>query len=143
MTGRGKCLGSGRCCDPVALPYRYAVLSEAQRSLIEPENRKWIEEHLTEITPRRRGLDAVADYMKSGVTTGIIGGEIVSIVTHFYSCDLFDPETRKCTDYRNRPPICAGYPWYGDLPDPSKAMPHECGYGVDIGRTPVAIRQRT
>lgn len=143
MTGRGQCLGTGRCCDPVALPYRYAILTERQRSEIEPENRRWIEEHLTEVLPRRQGLDAVADYMQSGRTTALLGGEVVTIITHFYTCDLFDPDTRRCTAYAERPPICAGYPWYGAEPDPTKAMPHECGYGVDIGRTPVSIRTRT
>lgn len=28
-------------------------------------------------------------------------------------CDAFDPHTRRCTAYEDRPPICSGFPYYG------------------------------
>lgn len=33
-----------------------------------------------------------------------------------FSCDAFDPVTRLCTAHTHRPPICRGYPWYGEDP---------------------------
>lgn len=31
----------------------------------------------------------------------------------FFYCAHYDEETATCTDYDNRPDMCAGYPWYG------------------------------
>lgn len=129
----------------MVLPYRYANLTGPQRDQIEPENRRWIEEHLTEIVPRRAGL-AAADYFEAGAVTwvGYKGSPTVdAIVSFFYRCDWYDPDTRECRAHDQRPPICSGFPWYGDRPDPLKAMPPECGYLVDVGREPVPVEPPT
>lgn len=127
------CNGCGRCCDPVAIP---ATLDEARASLPrndeERRNRSWMLTHLTPIR-RRDGLDRVADYMRRGITDALIGGELVTLVTHFYECDLYDPTTRRCTDWANRPPLCGGFPWYDSPPDDTKALPLECSFRADIG----------
>lgn len=137
----GQCVpGCGRCCSPVTLPYRYAALTSAQRDQIEPENRDWIEEHLTEISPRRTGLDEVRDYMKSGITDGLFGGRYFQIVSHFYRCDWYDPDTRECKAHDQRPPICSGYPWYGDAPDSTKAIPPQCGFLTDVNVEPIPVQ---
>lgn len=31
----------------------------------------------------------------------------------FYECDMYDKETKKCTDHANRPHVCREYPYYG------------------------------
>jgi len=33
-----------------------------------------------------------------------------------HSCDRFDSETRLCMAHDERPPICSGFPWYGEDP---------------------------
>lgn len=33
-----------------------------------------------------------------------------------FTCDAFDPVTRLCTAHLTRPPICRGFPWYGEVP---------------------------
>lgn len=52
----------------------------------------------------------------------------------FYSCPSFDLETRRCTDYDNRPPVCRGYPWYDRGPSLATSLPPECSYREDIGQ---------
>lgn len=31
----------------------------------------------------------------------------------FYECDLYDKDTKRCTDHANRPHVCREYPYYG------------------------------
>lgn len=49
----------------------------------------------------------------------------------FYSCPLFDPVARVCTDHANRPPICSRYPWYDREPDTYKSLPPRCSFVAD------------
>ncbi len=57
-----------------------------------------------------------------------------------YACDAFDRATRLCTAHQDRPPICAGYPWYGEAPGvrTPRLSPH-CSFNADVG-VPVQIR---
>lgn len=52
-----------------------------------------------------------------------------------FNCDLFDMETRLCTN-PDRPRICAGFPWYGDTPDSTDGTPFNnfkrCGFWYDV-----------
>lgn len=48
-----------------------------------------------------------------------------------YSCPLFDPVARVCTDHANRPPICSRYPWYDREPDTYKSLPPRCSFIAD------------
>ena len=47
-------------------------------------------------------------------------------------CDAFDPETRLCTAGESRPPVCSGYPWYGERPVPGKIPYLHCSYQADL-----------
>lgn len=57
----------------------------------------------------------------------------------FYECRWYDSASKECTNYENRPPLCVGYPWYGNGPNPAAALPHDCSYREDI---PVTIGRR-
>jgi Fe-S-cluster containining protein len=51
-----------------------------------------------------------------------------------YACDAFDPTTRLCTAQEDRPPICAGYPWYDAPPGwVTKQLPSPCSFNADVG----------
>lgn len=49
------------------------------------------------------------------------------------TCDRYDPVTRRCTVYEDRPPICRDYPWYssGRTPDSEERLPAGCSYRAD------------
>lgn len=138
----GTCNGCGRCCDPVVLH-----ASQLQVGLSFPTddaeteaNREFILTHLHPMN-RREGL-RLADYLTAGVTVmGLPGtpGSEVFVWSMFYSCDFYDRDTKQCGAYDRRPPMCSGYPWYGEPPDPRKAIPPECSYLEDI---PVTMRRR-
>jgi Fe-S-cluster containining protein len=51
---------------------------------------------------------------------------------HAYWCDRFDPVSRLCTAHDERPPICRGYPWYGE--DPARrlvVLPVRCAFRAE------------
>ncbi len=51
-----------------------------------------------------------------------------------YDCDMFDTETRLCTAGEGRPPVCSGYPWYGEEPGRGRAvlLGPQCSYLLDV-----------
>lgn len=125
------------CCDPVVLAYSQSDVYRVP-GVLEPENRRFVLEDLTPIT-RGAGLRR-ASYLKGGVTSGIIGGEIIMMFSFFYECRHFDTTTRECRNYANRPPMCRDFPWYGEPADETKSIPANCSYSADVpvqlGRKP-------
>lgn len=52
---------------------------------------------------------------------------------HHITCDQFDPDTRACLAYENRPPICSGFPWYGREPAAeARNLPNVCAFHDDV-----------
>lgn len=49
-------------------------------------------------------------------------------------CDMFDSSSRRCTAYGGRPPVCQGFPWYGDGPVPERAayLPAPCSFLAEV-----------
>lgn len=132
-----ECSGCGGCCSPVAMPYTQDDVRRTMPGQMHPENRRWILEDLVPIS-RREGL-ARSPYMDSGPTfLRRPDDSVVEQWTWFFECRHYDPETRTCGNYEHRPPMCSGFPWYGDAPDRTKALPHECSFRADIGQ-PVTI----
>lgn len=132
--------GCGQCCDPVAYPASLNELRKLWRPSLDDVGRAnvdWILNHFTPIS-RREGLARTPE-LTSGITEVIIRGVPDTVITHFYECDAFDLETRSCTAYDDRPPMCTGFPWYGLAPDPTKPLPAECGYHYDVDRQPVPV----
>lgn len=50
------------------------------------------------------------------------------------ACDQFSRETRLCMAQDSKPPVCVGYPWYGEAPEVRGAsgMPAQCSYLADL-----------
>lgn len=56
-----------------------------------------------------------------------------------WQCSFFNSQTRKCEAHNLRPPICAGFPFYGRNPQEpgfanTKVLDNKCGYWYDIPR---------
>jgi Fe-S-cluster containining protein len=51
-----------------------------------------------------------------------------------HRCDMFDTTTRLCTAYEGRPPVCSGFPWYGEAQTPEHiaVLPSRCSYALDV-----------
>lgn len=128
----------GGCCDPVVMPYTQLQV-RAHPGAMDPEDERFVLEDLTQIRPRKEGLRRASYLTQGGLTALSLGwnGKPELAVSVFYECRWFDTETKACTNYVNRPPVCRDYPWYGAAPDPAKALPTECVYRDEI---PVTIR---
>lgn len=125
-----ECNGCGGCCDPVVLPFTQQQVKFASKFDIDDEDRRFVLEDLTPMRPKlalekrpeMRGrplVDAAGDLM---------------LLPHFYTCKHFDEETRACTNYEGRPPVCRGYPWYDSGPKHGAALPPACSFNADIGQ---------
>lgn len=127
-----ECNGCGVCCDPVQLPFAptdFAVNADR----FDPAALAFYREHLTPI-PRREGRLLVGHWSSGWSEVLIPGGGPQMVPAHYYRCDLYDPDGRRCTAFDERPEMCSGYPWYGDLPNPMAQLPPTCSYRADVGQ---------
>lgn len=129
------CNGCGSCCDPVILPYTQIELRQGATPYdVDPEEREWV---LNDLTPMRvKEAKAKEPWLfdRSRPKLGQLGEDMA----FYFSCRHFDPMTRRCTNYENRPLPCHSYPWYGARPNPFTALPPTCSFNEDIG-VPVVL----
>lgn len=109
---------------------------------IDPDEKRWILEDLTPISRRTAMERGEGDRVKSlfGLHPGT--GEVV-LFSAYFECRHYDPETRTCGNYENRPDVCRHYPWYGEPPNAGRALPEECSYNADVGRPVKLLPTRT
>ena len=51
----------------------------------------------------------------------------------YYTCDQYDSETHECLAHETKPPVCRGFPWYGQSPNPRAiSFLPTCSYWVDV-----------
>lgn len=138
-----ECNGCGACCHPFQMIHsptsitlgREILFDGSLGRLIAADQLAFAREHLEPIR-RGDGRRMVASW-SGGYSEVIVNGDVRLIPSFYYRCDLYDPETRRCTDYDRRPSVCRDYPWYGAPPDPNKQLPPTCSFNDDVGR-PVA-----
>lgn len=144
-----ECNGCGGCCDPVTSIFTPSDLARLPPDAVDDRTRRWLLHDLERI-PRREGLAASPHLTGGGRTTfsmdGRTGQPVVAFSV-FYRCRLYDAESRRCTDYDNRPQVCRDFPFEGrqgaELTewDHAAALPFECSFRADIGQ-PVTIRSK-
>ena len=123
------CNDCGKCCNPVMLPVsKIEVMTDY---LMDPDDRRWILEDLTPIS--RREARELAPY-HFGHTTPMVDAAGELAFMSFYRCRHYDPESRRCTDYENRPGICRRFPWADGVPNPTANLAPECAFNADVGR---------
>jgi Fe-S-cluster containining protein len=109
------CARCGDCCDPVIIEAdAFLACGERARSEEFPHvNDRFIAQHWQPLSAWR------ADD----------GTWCFSV-----RCGMFDPESRACTAHDTRPPVCSGFPWYGDEPSAGRAHGLElhCSYLADL-----------
>jgi Fe-S-cluster containining protein len=103
--------GCGACCDPVRLSFDPKDFPQ------DSPNHAFVREHWA-------------------VTSTVFLPEH-GVLEWRIRCDAFDPHTRRCTAHDRRPPICAGYPWYGQAPTEIGAhgLDLVCAYQADVRTT--------
>ena len=116
------CTRCGYCCNPVLLGMTKTEFinscdeDDAQDvSSMRKYDAEFMKKHFKRIS--RKEASELSDYCSD--TEGLF----------FYVCDLFDTETRSCSDRANRPPACYGYPIYAmRADDPMNSQYPDCGY---------------
>jgi Fe-S-cluster containining protein len=132
---KGFCNGCGACCNPVTLlPERIAYLmafyhrgnpeetpeafpeldladpAVMEQAKVHYHNARYVVEHWTDRTIDPDG--------------------VVSL-----KCPFYDKYTGACKNYDDRPPICSGFPWYGEpvgVVTTTRQLPPACGYWLDV-----------
>jgi Fe-S-cluster containining protein len=131
-----ECNNCGACCDPFMMVFSPSDITILGPQL-DPDERAFYDAHLTPI--RRADGRRMVAHWSSGWSEFIIDGEAKMVPAFYYQCDRYDAVAKRCTDYENRPDVCRDYPWYGEPPDPSKALPPTCSFLADVGREVMAV----
>ena len=104
ITDHEACIDCGICCQVFWL----GKVSNGTASL-HPRSKQWVEQEVEFLTADEAiALDLLVFPPE----------QIHSIIAEGYKlarCKLLDPETKKCTDYENRPPGCVNYPTYTEV----------------------------
>jgi Fe-S-cluster containining protein len=141
-----ECNGCGQCCEVVPMSYTKLEVAKFLRDgTIDESEARWMLEDLMPMS--RREVKAVQpEFLSAKIIPPpdlVLSGE-VGILPYFYTCRKWDSETRRCTDYENRPRPCHGYPWYDDeTPNPAKYLPEACSFNADLGRPVKLLPTRT
>jgi Fe-S-cluster containining protein len=113
------CAACGHCCDPVFIDFDVwtQVMEKARRyDATEVELGDNWDDHLF-----------IAGHMRP---VGASNGQVM------LKCRFYDRDHQACGAYEKRPPLCRGYPWYGDDPVSSgRAANHmyrQCSYLADL-----------
>lgn len=124
-----ECNSCGCCCHPVSLPYTQREYAQLLPGTIDEEDRQFVLSELRQLK-KREGL-ALAPWLR-GHMLADKHGQPVDVV--FYECKHFDVETRRCTNYENRPGMCRDFPWYDGVPRRQAALAPYCSFNADVGR---------
>lgn len=133
-----ECNGCGGCCNPVASPFTKPEIRIllAHGKMNEEDGYFMLED--TVAISRRQAIER-APWLRNAKLYTVNPVTMEPIISlSFYECKHYDPETRACTNYENRPPVCRDYPQYNNWPNPGAALPPECSFNADIGK-PVAL----
>lgn len=113
--------------DPMKRPAAYP-----KQITENPERIKKAQEHIANANFMMRYWMKHIEWVRISPRGSVVG----------FSCPFFDTDTRLCTAYEKRPPICSGFPWYGKDPAEQAANPmtrpsERCSYWEDV---PVIMR---
>jgi len=110
------CARCGDCCDPVILTHTKRQVREGGGPSAPFILANWRRISRAEAARRRPGLEA---FQGDGY--------------RYYECAAFDPETRLCGARDDRPPVCRGFPWYGQEPNAGRlGSLSRCSFWADI-----------
>jgi Fe-S-cluster containining protein len=144
------CAGCGDCCEEIYLSVSVESLQRwttaALGNVPDPATDEGWAWWKTEPRPERSDRvwhddlrpDAIAQYAVDGDRR--LNADFLTEHWHRidgldnYSCDAFDPVHRRCTAYEERPPVCAGYPWYDRGPNAGTITKtgSRCSYLLDL-----------
>lgn len=107
---QGYCNGCGKCCEAIRLGVSSAELKEiADKERAEgheTSDRIFIMEHWHEI-PESEAF-GINPFLQMQRDSEIVDGD-----RFYYTCDMYNTETKRCMAHESRPNICRGYPNYG------------------------------
>lgn len=114
ITDHEACVACGHCCQIFWL--NKTKRAEAATLNCSDRSRQWITQEVKELTTEEvLELDLVNRPREE------IKAYRDDIVTGLFRCLLFNTETKRCTDYENRPPGCSEFPHYVSAePNPYK-----------------------
>ena len=126
------CSGCGDCCDPVTYDVRkgreflikWATAGDPRIDFV--WKTRWLNGPARWTNERRP--EAVRNHLDARW-----------IIDHWHDlgdgdalCDAFDPKTRTCLAYDERPPVCSSYPWYDKPPDNGAIASLRCSFWADV-----------
>jgi Fe-S-cluster containining protein len=133
------CAKCGSCCEKIWLnadPRRWSAA--ALEGIPDPRTEDgwayWLEH--SEYADADRSA-AIRRYNPDGAMRAdadFIAAHFTEDCDGYWACDAYDPEHGTCTAHEDRPPLCSGFPWYGEQPSVERAdrVHRECSYLADL-----------
>jgi Fe-S-cluster containining protein len=138
------CAGCGDCCERIWLntdprPWSTAALAGVPDPRTDDGWAYWLENVRQSDRPLTEAdrETVLRSYDPAGThraNADFVAAHFAETCDGHWTCDAYDPEHGACTVYEDRPPLCAGFPWYaeGPVPDPRERLPRRCSYLADL-----------
>lgn len=132
----GECNCCGKCCRALSIDYSKQELQRQLEYDLELLQRRPDHRHREQILQFEHDVEFIVKYWRriSREQALDVNPELAGRGTDerfFFRCDCLSDDG-KCTVHLDRPQVCRGYPWYGQLPRPEALFAHPCGYEVDL-----------
>lgn len=128
----GHCNMCGKCCEAITLWEDPKTLLETQYKAEETSDRGWAQRHFKSISHEEA-------FKRNPLHKYIFdSGHPAYEGVHFYECDAYDKETKRCTAHETRPGICREYPYGHQLDGGWMPYSATCDY---INEMPPAMKQ--
>lgn len=118
---QASCSMCGKCCEAIRLPMPYESFEYPSIYKGAP----FMHENFVPMT------SSEAFDINPNLIRFTLEGELME--SYYYSCKMYDKETKKCNAHDTRPEVCSGFPWYGhSINNQTLGMHLECSYWNDV-----------
>lgn len=113
-----ECARCGRCCEVISLGFSMDALVSGKVIPALPYDGEFIKKYWKELTP-------IEAWHINPDKTFFPG-------RHYYKCTKYDKFRHTCTAHKFKPPVCEGFPWYGQAPHNDALYWDGCAFNRDI-----------
>jgi Fe-S-cluster containining protein len=132
----GKCNCCGQCCRALSIDYSKVELKRQLEYDLELLGRHPDHRHREQILLFKHDVEFILKYWQRisrekalSINPALAGRGTEE--RYFFCCSCLGDDG-SCAQHLDRPQVCRGYPWYGQLPRPDALFALPCGYEIDL-----------
>lgn len=125
---QASCSMCGKCCEAIRLPMSHEKFSPDYTEVLYVDKEFMFDNFVP--MSQEEALSINPQLLMGKVHPD---GKYEESPGFYYSCKMYDKETKKCNAHDLRPKVCREFPWYGNsINNHSLGMHLSCSYWQDV-----------